>query len=317
MLHKLEIANFVLENEKRKADVSLFYQVFGKPIGNAPVILINHALTGNSNVSGENGWWKNVIDFDHIIDLHQYTVIAFNIPGNNFQTENGLSSDYKEISTLDIARLFWLGLETINITNLYAIIGGSLGGGISWEMAVLHPERIQKVIPIATHYFASDWVIANVGVQDDILNYSQDPIVVARKHAMLLYRTPLSINQRFKNAKEGNIYTVNDWLSYHGILLTERFSLNAYRQMNFLLGTINIVKNGFDLNRFLKENKIEVHAININSDLLFQNNLDEYETLHENNTNFNHYIINSIHGHDAFLMEYQQLNEILKQIFLN
>ncbi|NHN27645.1 alpha/beta fold hydrolase [Flavobacterium jejuense] len=315
MLKKVDITDFVLENDKRKSHIQLFYQVFGQPIGDDPIVLVNHALTGNSNVSGEKGWWKNVIDYDHIIDLNKYTVIAFNIPGNDFERKNELALDYKEVSTLDIAKLFWLGLEKIKIKSLFALIGGSLGGGISWEMAVLHPNRVQKLIPIATHYFASDWVIANVGIQDDILNQSQNPVAVARKHAMLLYRTPQSINQRFKNAKEGNIYTVNDWLSYHGILLTDRFSLNAYKQMNYLLGTINVVKNDFNLNAFLKKAKLEVYAININSDLLFQNDLEEYEILQEDNENFKHYIIDSIHGHDAFLMEYQQLNDILKQIF--
>lgn len=315
MLQKIDIFDFVLENDKRRNHIKLTYQIFGQPIGKAPTVVVNHALTGNSNVSGENGWWKNVIDYDHIVDLHKYTVLAFNIPGNDYELENELSLDYKEVSTTDIAKLFWLGIDQLNIKSLFALIGGSLGGGISWEMAVLEPNRVQKLIPIATHYFASDWVIANVGIQDDILNQSENPVALARKHAMLLYRTPQSINQRFKNAKEGNIYTVNDWLSYHGILLTERFSLNAYKQMNYLLGTINIVKNGFKLNQFLKSAQIEVHAININSDLLFQNDLDEYETLHKNNKNFKHYIIDSIHGHDAFLMEYQQLNEILKQIF--
>lgn len=315
MLRKVDITDFVLENDKRKSHLQLFYQVFGQPIGDDPIVLVNHALTGNSNVSGEKGWWKNVIDYDHIIDLNKYTVIAFNIPGNDFERKNELALDYKEVSTLDIAKLFWLGLEKIKIKSLFALIGGSLGGGISWEMAVLHPNRVQKLIPIATHYFASDWVIANVGIQDDILNQSQNPVAVARKHAMLLYRTPQSINQRFKNAKEGNIYTVNDWLSYHGILLTDRFSLNAYKQMNYLLGTINVVKNDFNINEFLKKAKLQVYAININSDLLFQNDLEEYEILQEDNKNFKHYIIDSIHGHDAFLMEYQQLNDILKQIF--
>ena len=315
MLKKIEIADFVLENNKRKRHISLFYQVFGQPVGESPIVLVNHALTGNSNVSGEKGWWKNVIDYDHIVDLHKYTVIAFNIPGNEFEGKNEITLDYKEVSTLDIAKLFWLGLEHIKVQSLFAIIGGSLGGGISWEMAVLQPDRVRKLIPIATHYFASDWVIANVGIQDDILNQSINPVAVARKHAMLLYRTPQSINQRFKNAKEGNIYTVNDWLSYHGILLTNRFSLNAYKQMNYLLGTINVAKNGFSLKTFLNKVKLEVHAININSDLLFQNDLDEYEFLQEVTPNFKHYIIDSIHGHDAFLMEYQQLNDILKQIF--
>ena len=67
-----------------EARINLSYHIFGKALGTAPVALVNHALTGNSEVAGENGWWKSVIGDDKPIDTNRFTVLAFNFPGNGF-----------------------------------------------------------------------------------------------------------------------------------------------------------------------------------------------------------------------------------------
>jgi len=54
-LQHITIANYETESGKT-ASLNLSYQTFGKPLHTAPIILVNHALTGNSNVTGENGW---------------------------------------------------------------------------------------------------------------------------------------------------------------------------------------------------------------------------------------------------------------------
>ena len=59
----------------------------------------------------------------------------------------------------------------------------------------------------------------------------------------------------------------------------------------------------------------KIHAINVNTDLLFQVDHSVYKKLENKYENFNYHEIISEHGHDAFLMEYQQLNQILKTIF--
>jgi len=64
--------------------VNLSYQVFGPTIGKAPVVLVTHALTGNSQVSGAEGWWNSLVGEGKVIDTTNYTVIAFNIPGNGY-----------------------------------------------------------------------------------------------------------------------------------------------------------------------------------------------------------------------------------------
>ncbi|MGB5359877.1 MAG: hypothetical protein WBN27_08035, partial [Eudoraea sp.] len=59
-------------------DIELSYQLFGKDLHTAPIVVVNHALTGNSNVAGQDGWWASLIGDDKCIDTKKYTVLAFN-----------------------------------------------------------------------------------------------------------------------------------------------------------------------------------------------------------------------------------------------
>lgn len=320
MLEKIKLVDFQLENGTQKKQINLFYQVFGQPVGTAPVIVVNHALTGNSNVAGAKGWWNQIIGEKKVINTEVYTVIAFNIPGNGFdgKVEN-LQVDYKNFTTKDIAKLFWEGLSVLKIEQLFVLIGGSLGGGIAWEMATLKPKNIENLIPIATDWKATDWVIGNVLIQDQILNNSDNPISDARLHAMMLYRTPKSINLKFGREKEvsTNIFQIENWLEHHGIKLKKRFSLPAYKLMNHLLKTIDIAQDSNCIEWVGGTISANIHLVSIDSDLLFtaEETLKTYEVLKKIKSNIFHYQITSIHGHDAFLIENEQLSNILKSVF--
>ena len=133
-LKKLNIKNYISE-KGTNFDIELSYEVFGKPLGKAPIVLVNHALTGNSTVSGKNGWWSSVIGNEKLIDTNDYTVIAFNFPGNGY--DGFIIENYEDLILRDIAKIFIIGLEKLQIEELYAIIGGSIGGGLVWEMARL------------------------------------------------------------------------------------------------------------------------------------------------------------------------------------
>jgi len=268
-LEKIDVFNFDLENGKQKPYLPLFYQTFGLPIGEAPIIIVNHALTGNSNVSGETGWWNDLIGDGKTIDTHHFTILAFNIPGNGFDNNFGnLISSYHDFTIRDVARIFWEGLLHLEIQNVFAVIGGSLGGAIAWEIAALHPKQIQNLIPIATDWKATDWVIANVLIQDQILNNSDDPIVDARLHAMLLYRTPQSINQRFQRNlfQNSSVFQIENWLVNHGFKLKNRFRLSAYKLMNHLLKTNDITRNRKGFLEIGNEIKANIHIVAVDTD---------------------------------------------------
>ena len=112
--------------------IQLSYQLFGCPLYTAPIVLVNHALTGNSNVAGSKGWWQSLIGPNKAIDTNRFTVLAFNIPGNGFDgNPNHLIHNYKDVVARDIATIFLTGLKQLNIQRLFAVIGGSLGGEIA------------------------------------------------------------------------------------------------------------------------------------------------------------------------------------------
>jgi len=319
-LEKIDVFNFDLENGKQQSYIPLFYQTFGLSIGTAPIVLVNHALTGNSNVTGEKGWWNDLIGEDKTIDTNYFTVIAFNIPGNGFDNNFGnLILNYQDFTIRDIARIFCEGLLYLQITDVFAVIGGSLGGAIAWEMATLLPKQIQNLIPIATDWKATDWVIANVLIQDKVLNNSDNPIVDARLHAMLLYRTPQSINQRFQRAKQDDlsIFQIENWLINHGFKLKNRFKLSAYKLMNHLLKTNDITRDRKDFLSIGKEIQANIHIISVDTDYFFiaDENRTTYHQLKTVKKNVFYNEIHSIHGHDAFLIEFEQLAQILAPIF--
>ena len=319
-LEKIDLFNFDLENGKQRSYIPLFYQQFGQPIGTSPVVVVNHALTGNSNITGENGWWNDLIGENKIIDTNYFTVIAFNIPGNGYDDNFGnLIHNYQDFTIRDIARIFWEGLIYLGIADIFAVIGGSLGGAVAWEMAALLPTRIQNLIPIATDWKATDWVIANVLIQDQILNNSDDPIVDARLHAMLLYRTPQSINQRFNRNKQENlsIFQIENWLINHGFKLKNRFRLSAYKLMNHLLKTNDITRGRKDIVSIAQEIKAAIHIVSVDTDYFFiaDENRQTYQELKNHKEAVFYHEIQSIHGHDAFLIEFEQLAQILEPIF--
>lgn len=320
MLQKIDILNFKLENGKLLSKTPLFYQTFGQPIGNAPVVIVNHALTGNSNVTGENGWWNDLIGENKIIDTNYFTIIAFNIPGNGFDgNPENLITNYKDFTAKDIANIFLEGINLLQIETVFALIGGSLGGGIAWEMANLQPTKFQNLIPIATDWKASDWVIANVLVQDQILNNSDNPIVDARLHAMLLYRTPQSFKKKFNRKKQSDLndYLIESWLVNHGFKLQNRFKLEAYKLMNHLLKTIDITKETNDFEISASKISANIHIVSVDTDYFFipDENRETFQILKPIKQNVFYHEIKSIHGHDAFLIEFDQLAQILEPIF--
>jgi homoserine O-acetyltransferase len=300
--------------------ISLSYQIFGKPIGVSPVILVNHALTGNSNVAGRNGWWNKLIGSNKVINTNKFTVVSFNIPGNGYDNiEENLIYNYKDFIAIDIAKIFSIGLKKLNIYKLYAAIGGSLGGGIVWELAILNPDLIKHIIPVASDWKSSDWLIANCFIQDSILNNSSKPLYDARIHAMTLYRTPESFNSRYSREKKDNIYSIEAWLNHHGKSLENRFKVQAYKSMNQLLKTIDITRGEDVLNELIKKITGNINIITIDSDLLFcsNENWKMYERIKKIKKNINIFEIKSEYGHDAFLIENEQMNDILNGIFNN
>ena len=318
-----QLANIAFEQYKtlsgEQMDLQLSYKLFGLPLGSAPVVLVNHSLTGNADVSGENGWWSELIGDGKVIDTQQYTILAFNFPGNG--VDNNLIDNYEHLVLRDIANLFKAALDQLGMDKLYAAIGGSIGGALVWEMGASFPELIENLIPVACDWKTSSWVLANTLLQDRILHNSKNPLQDARIHAMMCYRTPESFKDRFGRSihEEKEMFNIDSWLLYHGEKLNNRFHLQAYKLMNHLLRTIDITEGRGSFEEVASQIKGSIHLISIDTDLFFTNaeNRETYSRLMERKVNLHYHTISSVHGHDAFLIEYEQLNRMLSPLFAN
>ena len=316
-----DLLDFVTSYGVRIPSLRVTYQLFGKPLGTAPVVVVNHAFTGNSQVSGENGWWAEAIGAAKVINTDIYTVVAFNIPGNGFHArEEDMITNYQHWAAVDVARLFNIALkEHLGLNSVFALVGCSLGGGIAWEMAALAPGCFQQLVIVAADWKATDWIIGNCLLQEQILKNSTHPLHDARLHAMLCYRTPQSLKMKFERTTHlpTQLYNVESWLLHHGEKLNKRFSLSAYKLMNQLVKTIDISKDRGSFAEAVAPITAHITIVSTDSDLYFvpQENRDTVAELREMGKPVDYYEIHSIHGHDAFLIEHKQLEQFLKKIF--
>ena len=314
MLGQVTLSDFTNWRGESIPSLTLTYQVAGPALGSAPIVLVCHALTGNSAVAGPEGWWAKLIGPGQTIDTASYTILSIDIPGNEYAGSAPLD-DPSLLSVRDVARLWLLVLRELRVDHLYALIGPSLGGGIAWQIAVLEPTLAEHIFPIATDYKASDWLLAQTEVQRLILDHSDRPIHDARVHAMLTYRTPKSLIGRFNGkTTDSGLPKVLDWLDYHGRTLEGRFSLSAYRVMTFLTSTIHAAENEKELARIASH----IHLVAMDSDRLFpyfiaRETIERLRSFGKEHAEL-HTIV-SDHGHDAFLIEYDQLCRIMSPLF--
>jgi homoserine O-acetyltransferase len=137
----------------------------------------------------------------------------------------------------------------------------------------------------------------------------------------MCYRTPESFKIRFGRTihEEKGIFNIDSWLLYHGDKLDNRFLLQAYKLMNHLLRTIDITEGRGSFEEIVSQIKGSVNLISIDTDLFFTDaeNRETYTRLMENKANLHYHTISSIHGHDAFLIEYDQLKSMLSPLFTN
>ena len=169
--HKFE--NFRLSSGQN-VSLRLSYQTFGLKLGEAPFVVVNHSLTGDSNISGDKGWWSELIGSKKMIDTDKFCVMCINIPGN-IKEKRGFNYGNKWILH-DVAKLFVQLLKNLGVRKVHSLIGGSIGGGLVWEMGLLDEKFFENLIPVAADYKASDWLISNSYFQNLILKNSKNPL---------------------------------------------------------------------------------------------------------------------------------------------
>lgn len=249
-------------------EIHLGYETYGSlNEDKSNVILICHALSGDQFVSGINpitkkaGWWSEVVGPNKLINTNEYFVICSNVLGgcmgstgpsskNNSQIEYALN--FPVLTIGDMVRAQAQMLEDWGITNIFAIIGGSMGGMQVLSWIAQFPERIFCAVPIATaaRHSAQNIAFHEVGRQAIIADpdwkngdyiaqncFPVKGLAVARMAAHITYMSDTALHNKFgrnlQNRKNLTFgfdadFQVESYLRHQGASFTDRFDANSY-----------------------------------------------------------------------------------------
>lgn len=285
------------------------------------------------------GWWDNLIGPGKAIDTNRYFVVCPNILGScygttgpcsiNPETKESYKMKFPVVSVRDMVRVQKSLMDKLGINRIEFIIGGSLGGMQTLEWAVMYPEFMKGIVPIGAAAKHSAWSIGlnelarNAIMNDPVWNkgvYKQQPangLALARKTAMMSYRTQQSFEKRFgrERVKKGNYFKANNlfqvqsYLNYQGKKLTERFDANSYIHLTHSMDLHDLSYKRDQLGNVMDSVKCRGLVIGINSDILYPAIEQREIAILLRNSHYAEIV--SPHGHDAFLIEFEQLGRYL------
>ena len=324
--------SFFLENGEVLEQLTIAYHTAGtlnKEKNN--VVWVCHALTGDSNVFD---WWKGLFGENELFNPQDYFIICANVIGSNYGSTNPLSINQKNnepyfnefplVTIKDMARAHELLANYLQINQIQYLIGGSLGGQQALEFTLLNTLKIDHLILLATNAVHSAWGIAfnesqRLAIQADETYYSktinggEKGLVTARTIAMLSYRTYDIYNKN--QTDDTNVvenFKASSYQQYQGQKLANRFNAYSYVALSKAMDSQNVARNRNEINEVLKTIKAKTIVIGISSDLLFPPS--EQKFIAKCIPNSIYYEIESIYGHDGFLVEIDKLNNIFKNI---
>jgi len=332
---------FVLESGQTLPEYHLAYHTFGQLNSTKDnVVWVFHALTANSDPIE---WWPGLIGDGRFFDPAQYFIVCANIPGScygslspfdiNPASKEPYYHDFPLFTTRDIIRAFQPLRKHLGIEKIHVGIGGSLGGQQLLEWAVEEPELFKNIVPLATNAVHSAWGIAfnasqRMCIEQDPTWHEKSPTAgsngmkIARSIALISYRnyityeatqkgvTDVSIN----NPIDKQVYKAETYQHYQGEKLVNRFNAFSYYLLSRTTDSHNVGRGRNSCESALASIKARTLVIGISSDLLFPPSEQGYLARHIPNTQLA--VINSLYGHDGFLLEFQQIETLLKS-FIN
>jgi homoserine O-acetyltransferase/O-succinyltransferase len=313
---------FVLESGKSIEGLELCYTMLGNLHENAKVVWVFHALTASSNPLQ---WWSGLVGDGKLFNDKNYCIICVNLPGScygstgplsiNPQTSTPYYHNFPTFSVKDIVCAFDVLRKKLNINKIHVGIGASMGGQHLLQWAIDMPELFEHLIPIATNAQQSPWSLAidtaqRLAIEADV-TWKTDTeqagvhgMKAARAMAMIQYRTYDSFSQK-SSTEEG---TAETYQKYHSEKLADRFNAYSYYTMSLSRATYNVGKYyQDDVKAALARITARTLVIGITTDQLFP--IQEQKYLAANIKNASLFTMDSIYGHDAFLVEYPPLEK--------
>jgi homoserine O-acetyltransferase len=341
----LSIGALDLENGGHLPHVRIAYETWGTlNADSSNAVLVLHALTGDSHVLGTPGpghptagWWGGIVGPGLAIDTDEWFVVAPNMLGGCQGTTGPAShspagrewgADFPFVTIRDqvAAQVSFAG--KLGIDRWAAVIGGSMGGMQALEWAVSQPDRVARVAILAAPELSSADQIALNSVQVDAIEldpyfasgdyYDADEgpyrgLALARRMALLNYRSPTELNDRFERSWQSEVsplgsggrYAVESYLDFHGNKFTRRFDANSYIRLVEAMNSHDIGRGRGGVRAALKQVTATALVLGIDSDRLFPVNHQALIAEYLSNTidGGEAVVISSPFGHDGFLIE--------------
>jgi homoserine O-acetyltransferase len=326
---------FLLESGVALPNLEIAYHTYGNyEKGKSKVVWICHALTANSDAAD---WWKGFVGENYFFNPNEYFIVCANVLGSCYGTTGPLSvnpetgkpyfNSFPLVTVNDMVQTHILLRQYLGIEKIHVAIGGSLGGQQVLEWAVTEPDVFENIVPIATNAKHSAWGIAFNEAQrmaitadntwgDESEHAANEGLKAARAIAMLSYRhyntyqnTQTDIDDKTDNFK------ASSYQQYQGLKLVKRFNAYSYYALSKAMDSHNLARGRSEsVEAVLKTIKARACCIGLNTDILYPVSEQQFLAAHIPNAEYHE--IESLYGHDGFLLEFEQLNKILKR-FLN
>lgn len=315
------------------------------PADERPVLLIEHALTGDGNAAD---WWAEMVGPGKPLETEKYLIICANVIGG-CQGSTGPSSIHPDgkawgsrfpgISIRDMVTAEKALLDKLGIDRVHAVIGASMGGARTLEWTLMFPEMIVAALPIAVSARASAW---QIGMQSSQIRFIEaDPhwqggdyyesnespaegMGQARRIAHLTYRGELEVDERFGTDPQRNEnpygpyrssterFAVESYLDRQADKLKERFDAGSYVVLTDALNRHDVGRGRGGMNAALAKSTVPTMVAGVDTDILYP--WHQQEHLSRNLGNFVGLSqITSPTGHDGFLIEGRQMGLILQK----
>ena len=294
------------------------------------------------------GWWDAVIGPGKSLDTREYRIICTNVLGSCYGTTGPASVNpatgkpyglsFPVVTVQDWVRLQKLFCDKLGITSLYAVVGGSLGGQQAIEWALAYPDFVSKVIVLAAAPRLSAQglgfnAVGRYAIQNDPNFNGGDyysgaapaaGLAAARMLAHITYLSEQGMHEKFgrrlQNADELSFgfdveFQVESYLNYQGRQFVQRFDANSYLYITRAMDYYDAAGywGGGDLLEACKRLRSEVMVVSFSSDWLYPPaDCREFAlAISRNNMPVTYVNLPSNFGHDAFLVQTDEVNHLL------
>lgn len=327
---------FTFESGKTLPSIDLAYHTSPFPYSeDKKVIWICHALTADSDVES---WWPGLVGPGKLLDTEKYFIVCVNMLGSCYGS-TGPSSidphtgkpyllDFPRVTVRDIVKGLNLVREHLGIAKIDLLIGSSIGGFQALEWSIMHPDIFRNSLYIATLSRVRPWLSAfeesqRMALEADPtfrlcegLDGGRKGLECARTIAMLSYRCEKAYDMKQWEESDDVMFPDRacSYQRYQGAKLANRFDAYSYWCLSYSVDSENVGRDRGGEGAALSQIKAKATVVSIDTDLIFPP--EEMKKMAEMIPGAEYYMIKSDFAHDGFLLENEQLGQIIAPLML-